>query len=58
MKFHITVQFERKQLIEIEAESAAEAEEIVREGEFEDSAVIDTEDDYIEVSEVTPAPKQ
>ncbi len=53
MKYSITLTFQRTQVIEVEANSPEEAEEIVHSGEFEDSQIVDTEDDYVEVSEAT-----
>jgi hypothetical protein len=52
-KFQVTLQFERTQYIEVEAETAEEAKEIVANGEFEDSQITDTEDDYVEIGSVT-----
>lgn len=50
-KYNITLSFQRTQFIEVEANSPEEAIDVVHSGEFEDSAIIDTEDDYVEVSE-------
>lgn len=48
-KYSVTLQFQRTQIIEVEAKSKDEAIEIVNDGEFEDNQIIDTEDDYVEI---------
>jgi hypothetical protein len=54
MKYQVNLSFERMQSIEVEADSAEEAREIVANGEFEDSQIVDTEDDYVEITSVIP----
>lgn len=51
-KYVVTLQFQRTQLIEVDAESEEEAVGIVNEGEFEDEQIVDTEDDYVEITGV------
>lgn len=48
-KYTVTLQFQRTQLISVEAESENEAIEIVNSGEFLDENIVDTEDDYVEI---------
>ncbi len=49
-KYSVTIQFQRTQVIEVDANSKDEAMEIVNEGEFDDVQITDTEDDYVEVT--------
>jgi len=48
-KYSVTIQYERTQTIEVEANSKDEAIRIVNEGEFENDQITDTEDDYVEI---------
>lgn len=48
-KYSVTIQFERTQIIEVEANSKDEAINIVNEGEFEDHQLTSTEDKYVEI---------
>jgi len=48
-KYSVTIQYERTQTIEVEADSKDEAIRIVNEGEFEDGQITDTEDDYVDI---------
>ena len=48
-KYTVTIQFERTQVIEVEANSKGEAMGLVNEGEFENDQIVDTEDDYVEI---------
>jgi len=48
-KYSVTIQYERTQTIEVEADSKDEAIEIVNDGEFENDQITDTEDDYVEI---------
>jgi DNA-dependent RNA polymerase auxiliary subunit epsilon len=48
-KYSVTIQYERTQTIEVEADSKDEAIRIVNEGEFENDQITDTEDDYVEI---------
>ena len=48
-KYSVTIQFERTQIIEVEANSKDEAINIVNEGEFENHQLTSTEDDYVEI---------
>ena len=52
-KYTVTIQFERTQVVEVEANSKGEAMGLVNEGEFENEQIIDTEDDYVEIVGVT-----
>ncbi len=52
-KFSFTLSFQRTQIIEVEAENLEAARELVVSGEFEDSNIVDTEDDYVDISEGT-----
>ena len=49
-KYSVTIQFQRTQVIEVDANSKDEAMAIVNEGEFDDVQITDTEDDYVEVT--------
>lgn len=49
MKYRVTIQFERTQSIEVEANSTDEACDLVNEGEFEDSQIANVEDDYVNI---------
>ena len=48
-KYSVTIQYERTQTIEVEADSKDEAIRIVNEGEFENDQINGTEDDYVEI---------
>jgi hypothetical protein len=48
-KYSVTIQYERTQTIEVEADSKDEAIRIVNEGEFENDQITDTEDDYADI---------
>jgi hypothetical protein len=48
-KYSVTIQYERTQTIEVEANSKDEAIRIVNEGEFENDQITDTEDDYADI---------
>ena len=48
-KYSVTIQFERTQIIEVEANSKDEAINIVNEGEFDDDQITDTEDENVEI---------
>ena len=50
-KYSFDLTFERRQTIEVEASTLEEARELVNQGEFEPENIIDTEDDYVELSE-------
>jgi hypothetical protein len=52
-KYTVTIQYERTQVVEVEANSKGEAMGLVNEGEFENEQIIDTEDDYVEIVGVT-----
>lgn len=52
-KFSFTLSFQRTQIIEVEAENLEAARELIVSGEFEDSNIVDTEDDYVDISEGT-----
>jgi hypothetical protein len=52
-KYTVTIQYERTQVVEVEAKSKGEAMGLVNEGEFENEQIIDTEDDYVEIVGVT-----
>jgi hypothetical protein len=54
-KYTVTIQYERTQVVEVEAKSKGEAMGLVNEGEFENEQIIDTEDDYVEIVGVTLA---
>jgi DNA-dependent RNA polymerase auxiliary subunit epsilon len=53
MKYSVTLCFERKQSITVDANSEDEARDIVANGEFNDDQITDTEDDYVEITGVT-----
>jgi hypothetical protein len=48
-KYSVTIQYERTQVVEVEAKSKGEAMGLVNEGEFENDQIIDTEDDYVQI---------
>jgi hypothetical protein len=48
-KYSVTIQFERTQIIEVEANSKDEAINIVNEGEFDNDQITVTEDDHVEI---------
>ena len=48
-KYSVTLQYQRTEVIEVEANSKDEAINIVYEGEFEKDQIVDTEDDYVEI---------
>lgn len=48
-KYSVTIQYERTQMIEVEADSKDEAIRIVNDGEFEHCQITDTEDDYVDI---------
>jgi hypothetical protein len=48
-KYSVTIQFERIQIIEVEANSKDEAINIVNEGEFDNDQITVTEDDHVEI---------
>jgi DNA-dependent RNA polymerase auxiliary subunit epsilon len=48
-KYSVTIQYERTQTIEVEADSKDEAIRIVNDGEFENDQITDTEDDYADI---------
>jgi hypothetical protein len=52
-KYTVTIQYERTQVVEVEANSKGEAMGLVNAGEFENEQIIDTEDDYGEIVGVT-----
>jgi hypothetical protein len=52
-KYTVTIQYERTQVVEVEANSKGEAMGLVNGGEFENEQIIDTEDDYVEIVGVT-----
>jgi hypothetical protein len=52
MKYVVTLQYERTELIEVEAESPGDAREIVANGEFEQHQIIDAQDDYVDIIDV------
>jgi DNA-dependent RNA polymerase auxiliary subunit epsilon len=58
MKFIVTVQFERTQSIEVEAETAEEARELVANGEFTEEQIVNTEDDYVDIPSVVQEAKE
>ena len=55
MKFAVYIQFERTQCIEVEAETAEEAKELVQSGEFDVDQIIGENDTCPEVTEVLKA---
>ena len=48
-KYSVTLQYQRTEVIEVEANSKDEAINIVYEGEFENHQLTSTEDKYVEV---------
>jgi len=52
MKFEVTLMFERRQTIEVEADNAEDARRIVEDGEFTDEQITDTDDAFIEITGV------
>ena len=48
-KYSVTLQYQRTQVVEVEANSKGEAMGLVNEGEFENDQIVDTEDDYVEI---------
>ena len=48
-KYSVTLQYQRTQVVEVEANSKGEAMGLVNEGEFENEQIIHTEDDYVEI---------
>lgn len=50
-KYRFELTYERRESIEVEADSLAEARELVDNGEFEKENIVDCEDDYVELSE-------
>ena len=54
-KYSVTLQYQRTQVIEVEADSKDDAIELVNEGEFENDQIVDTEDDYVEILGATCA---
>jgi hypothetical protein len=48
-KYSVTIQYERTQVVEVEAKSKGEAMGLVNEGEFENEQITDTEDDYVQI---------
>lgn len=54
-KYSVTIQFERTQIIEVEANSKDEAINIVNEGEFDNDQITVTEDDYVQIVGATLA---
>ena len=56
MKFYdVILQFERTQTIRVQADSKADARELVQDGEFGNDQIIDTEDDYVDIVGVSEA---
>ena len=48
-KYSVTLQYQRTQVVEVEANSKGEAMGLVNEGEFENEQITDTKDDYVEI---------
>lgn len=48
-KYSVTLQYQRTEVIEVEADSKDDAIELVNEGEFENDQIVDTEDDFVEI---------
>jgi hypothetical protein len=48
-KYSVTIQYERTQTIEVEADSKDEAIELVSFGQFDDEQITDTEDENVEI---------
>jgi hypothetical protein len=48
-KYCVTLQYQRTEVIEVEADSKDDAIELVNEGEFDDDQITHTEDDYVEI---------
>jgi hypothetical protein len=48
-KYSVTLQYQRTEVIEVEADSKDDAIELVNEGEFEKDQITHTEDDYVEI---------
>jgi DNA-dependent RNA polymerase auxiliary subunit epsilon len=48
-KYSVTIQYERTQVVEVEAKSKGEAMGLVNEGEFENEQITNTEDDYVQI---------
>ena len=48
-KYCVTLQYQRTEVIEVEADSKDDAIELVNEGEFEKDQITHTEDDYVEI---------
>jgi DNA-dependent RNA polymerase auxiliary subunit epsilon len=49
--FSFNLTYERRETIEVEASTLAEARELVEAGEFEKENIVDVEDDFVELSE-------
>jgi hypothetical protein len=50
-KYSFVLTYERRETIEVDAPTLEEARELVDAGEFEKKDIVDTEDDYVELSE-------
>jgi hypothetical protein len=48
-KYSVTIQFERTQTIEVEADSKDDAINLVNEGEFDNEQIIETNDENVEI---------
>lgn len=48
-KYSVTLQYQRTEVIEVEADSKDDAIELVNAGEFEKNQIVDTEDHYVEI---------
>ena len=48
-KYSVTLQYQRTEVIEVEADSKDDAIDIVNEGEFDNEQITHTEDDYVEI---------
>jgi len=48
-KYSVTLQYQRTEVIEVEADSEDSAIELVEQGEFENDQILDVEDDYVEI---------
>lgn len=48
-KYSVTLQYQRTEVIEVEADSKDAAIELVEQGEFENDQILDVEDDYVEI---------
>jgi len=48
-KYSVTINYQRTQIVLVEADNKQDAVELVYGGEFENDQITDTEDDYVEI---------